>query len=117
MVTQRQVQNDSNKYQLSGEAGAARLRRFNRALLDLGLSGIVGKNWIRYVDGSFTFGDLNDRSSDALLRRLEDLTSTKGAPVGTSRAAIHGFLHTATYVAAPLVSAPSINPAHIHLPS
>lgn len=106
----------TNTSVLSPVSAAARLRRFHRVFTDLGLTGTLGRNWVTFHDGRFEFADLTDRSSDALLRRLEDLIGL-GVGVRTpSRSAVSGVVGPYTQVAAPVLIVPASHSAHIDLP-
>ena len=50
-----------------------RRRRLLRALYDLGLLDIVGRDWVGIGDIGFDFAELSDRASDRLTCALEDI--------------------------------------------
>jgi hypothetical protein len=49
-----------------------RRRRLLRALYDLGLLDIVGRDWVSIGDTGFSFAELSERASDRLTCALED---------------------------------------------
>lgn len=67
------------EWQRSGPL-AARRRRLLYALSDLSLFHIVGRDWVGVGDDGFVFGELDNRTSDLLVRRLEDLASLVSEP-------------------------------------
>lgn len=60
---------------LDAERLASRRRRLLRALWDLGLLDIVGRDWVRLGDG-FTFADLDPAAADRFTSALEDLAGS-----------------------------------------
>lgn len=50
-----------------------RRRRSIRALNGLGISSLVGQDWISVVDGRFHFADLDPDTFERLVNRLEEL--------------------------------------------
>jgi hypothetical protein len=51
-----------------------RRRRFVRSLHDLGLLGIVGRDWVSVEHGRVSFGDLTPEAFRELVIRLENIT-------------------------------------------
>jgi hypothetical protein len=105
----------SSAGELSEAAGAARLHRLRLALHDLGLLRALGREWVRFERGRFSFGDLDDAQSDTLVRRLEGLTDTPGQPVGTN-ATQRELLDQLTAVALPAGPSGAARSAHLVLP-
>lgn len=101
---------------LSPMSAAARLRRFQRVLGDLGLSGALGRNWVTFHEGRFQFADLTDRHSDDLLRRLEDVIGLGEGVRTPSPAAVASIVGPLTEVAAPVLIVPASHSTHIDLP-